>query len=98
MRPEDYRDFAASKSTYRPKGYGMSPGLLRARRQFFMPNLITGTAIATFVIGVWAYSISAVKQDTFDDVDEQAKAFNSQNSNAPTQTSSSSNPSSSPKS
>lgn len=54
----------------------MSPGLVRARRQFFVPNLITGTAIAAFAIGVWAYSISAVKQDTFDDVDDQAKALN----------------------
>ena len=26
-------------------------------------------------MGVWAYSISAVKQDVFDDVDEEAKAL-----------------------
>lgn len=28
-----------------------------------------------FVVGVWAYSISAVKQDVFDDVDAEARAL-----------------------
>ncbi|KAF8592587.1 hypothetical protein K439DRAFT_22554 [Ramaria rubella] len=63
-------------STYRPKGYGMSVGLQRARRQFFIRNIATGTVVASFAVGVWAYSISAVKQDVFDDVDEQAKVLN----------------------
>ncbi|KAF8528830.1 hypothetical protein BU17DRAFT_37908 [Hysterangium stoloniferum] len=54
----------------------MSAGLLRARRSFFLPNLLIGAAIASFAVGVWAYSISAVKQDVFDDVDEQARALN----------------------
>lgn len=31
--------------------------------------------MASFAVGVWAYSISAVKQDNFDDVDEEAKAL-----------------------
>jgi len=30
---------------------------------------VTGTLLAVFVGTVWAYSISAVKQDTFDDID-----------------------------
>jgi len=53
----------------------MSPGLKRARAPFRVRNAITGTLIAAFAIGVWAYSISAVKQDNFDDVDEEAKAL-----------------------
>ena len=38
--------------------------------------MVTGVAVASFAVGVWAYSISAVKQDIFDDVDEQARALN----------------------
>ncbi|KAF8489111.1 hypothetical protein JB92DRAFT_3129614 [Gautieria morchelliformis] len=72
----------SASSSYRPKGYvgnlsGMSASLLRARRPFFLRNMVTGIAVASFAIGVWAYSISAVKQDVFDDVDEQARALNS---------------------
>jgi len=34
--------------------------------------------VAAFGIGVWAYSISAVKQDVFDDVDEEARVLAAQ--------------------
>lgn len=34
--------------------------------------------IAAFVTGVWAYSISAVRQDTFEDVDAEAKALSAE--------------------
>jgi cytochrome c oxidase assembly factor 3 len=51
----------------------MSPGLQRARAPFRVRNAITGVAIAAVVVGVWAYSIAAVKQDSFADVDEEAK-------------------------
>jgi len=51
----------------------MSPGLLRARAPFRVRNAITGVTIAALVVGVWAYSIAAVKQDSFADVDEEAK-------------------------
>lgn len=61
----------------------MSASLLRARRPFFVGNLITGIAIASFGVGVWAYSISAVKQDVFDDVDEQARALNASSNDPP---------------
>ena len=54
----------------------MPASLLRARRPFLFRNVVTGIAIASFGVGVWAYSISAVKQDVFDDVDEQARALN----------------------
>ena len=51
----------------------MSPGLLRARAPFKVRNAITGVTIAVLVVGVWAYSIAAVKQDSFADVDEEAR-------------------------
>lgn len=53
----------------------MSPGLQRARAPFRFRNAITGLILAGFGVGVWAYSISAVKQDDFSDVDEEAKAL-----------------------
>jgi cytochrome c oxidase assembly factor 3, fungi type len=53
----------------------MSPGLKRARDPFRVKNALTGLGIAAFCVGVWAYSISAVKQDVFDDLDEEAKAL-----------------------
>ena len=51
----------------------MSPGLRRAREPYRLRNAITGLTLAAFGVGVWAYSISAVKQDVFDDVDEEAR-------------------------
>lgn len=53
----------------------MSPGLQRARAPYFVRNAITGFVLGAFGIGVYAYSISAVKQDIFDDVDEEARAM-----------------------
>jgi cytochrome c oxidase assembly factor 3, fungi type len=51
----------------------MSPGLKRAREPYRIRNVLTGILVAAFGVGVWAYSISAVKQDVFDDVDEEAR-------------------------
>ena len=51
----------------------MSPGLRRAREPYRLRNAITGLTLAAFGVGVWAYSISAVRQDVFDDVDEEAR-------------------------
>ncbi|CAE6516235.1 unnamed protein product [Rhizoctonia solani] len=65
---------ATASASYRPNGYGMSPALKKARQPFVIRNAITGTAIAAFAVGVWAYSISAVKQDNFDDIDAEANA------------------------
>ncbi|KAF9555342.1 hypothetical protein CPC08DRAFT_134621 [Agrocybe pediades] len=55
----------------------MSPGLKRAREPYRVKNAILGISLAAFAVGVWAYSISAVKQDIFDDVDEEAEALTS---------------------
>lgn len=57
----------------------MSPGLLRAREQYTVKNALTGTAIAAFIVGVYFYSIQAVKQETFEDVDEEARAMFAEN-------------------
>ena len=53
----------------------MSPGLKRAREPFLIRNAVVGFGLFAFAVGVWAYSISAVKQDVFDDVDEEARAL-----------------------
>lgn len=53
----------------------MSPGLKRARQPFFLRNVLTGVVLGAFTLGVWAYSIGAVKQDDFTDVDEEARAL-----------------------
>ncbi|KAJ3504656.1 hypothetical protein NLJ89_g7826 [Agrocybe chaxingu] len=55
----------------------MSPGLLRAREPYRLKNAILGLTLGAFAVGVWAYSISAVKQDVFDDVDAEAEALGS---------------------
>lgn len=57
----------------------MSPGLQRARAPFRFRNAFTGGILASFAIGVWAYSLSAVAQDDFSDVDEEAKAISASN-------------------
>ncbi|KAF8558731.1 hypothetical protein OG21DRAFT_1503687 [Imleria badia] len=51
----------------------MSPGLLRARAPFRLQNALTGLVLAGFATAVWAYSIRAVKQDDFSDVDDEAR-------------------------
>ena len=53
----------------------MSTGLTRAREPYRVKNMLTGLTIGSFVVGVWLYSMSAVKQDNFDDVDEEARAM-----------------------
>jgi len=55
--------------SYRPNGYDMSPALKRARRPFFPRNVITGVTLFGFAVSVWAYSMSAVKQEDFGDID-----------------------------
>ena len=52
----------------------MSPSLKRARAPFLIQNAVTGTLLAAFAVGVYMYSIKAVKQDEFDDVDEVVRS------------------------
>ena len=51
----------------------MSPGLLRARAPYRWKNAISGLILGAAAVGIYTYSISAVKQDVFDDVDEEAR-------------------------
>ncbi|KAG0703865.1 hypothetical protein DFH29DRAFT_914373 [Suillus ampliporus] len=75
MADEQYISKKTVAASYRPRSYLMSPGLQRARAPFRFRNAITGLILAGFGVGVWAYSISAVKQDDFSDVDEEARAL-----------------------
>jgi cytochrome c oxidase assembly factor 3 len=53
----------------------MSPGLQRARAPFRVQNALLGVGVAAVAIGIWYYSISAVRQETFDDLDAEARAL-----------------------
>lgn len=75
MANEQYISKKTVAASYRPRSSLMSPGLQRARAPFRLRNAITGLILAGFGVGVWAYSISAVKQDDFSDVDEEARAL-----------------------
>ncbi|KAG6897618.1 hypothetical protein C0992_013058 [Termitomyces sp. T32_za158] len=70
-----YIDQKTVNASYRPKAGVMSPGLQRARAPYRVKNALTGIGLGAFAVGVWAYSISAVRQDVFDDVDEEARAM-----------------------
>ncbi|KAI0340804.1 hypothetical protein BDW22DRAFT_351413 [Trametopsis cervina] len=74
-QPPTYVDRKTVNASYRPKSSQMSPGLKRARQPFFLRNVLTGAILAGFAVGVWAYSIGAVKQEDFSDIDEEAKAL-----------------------
>ncbi|KZT42946.1 hypothetical protein SISSUDRAFT_1030143 [Sistotremastrum suecicum HHB10207 ss-3] len=78
----EYLSSSEVKNSYRPKGYGISPGLKRAREPFRVRNALTGLALGGFAVGVWAYSINAVKQESFDDIDEEVRALDSSRSGA----------------
>ncbi|KAJ7682038.1 hypothetical protein DFH06DRAFT_1029914 [Mycena polygramma] len=67
-----YVDRNEVKASYWKNGR-MSPGLLRARRQFRTRNALVGVVLLTFVAGVFSYSMAAVKQDVFEDLDHEVK-------------------------
>ncbi|KAI9513277.1 hypothetical protein F5148DRAFT_287613 [Russula earlei] len=75
MSDSQYVDQKTATRSYRPALYQMSAGLMRAREPYRVRNALTGLAIGSFIVGVWLYSMSAVKQDNFDDVDEEARAM-----------------------
>lgn len=52
----------------------VSPGLARARRPFRVQNLLVGSAILGFTFFVYGWSIRAVKQDDFSDVESPTEA------------------------
>ncbi|KAJ8087071.1 hypothetical protein PM082_005898 [Marasmius tenuissimus] len=69
-----YVDPRKAANSWRPKSGSMSPGLRRARQPFLVRNIITGLVLGSFAVGVYTYSIRAVRQDDFDDLDDEAKA------------------------
>lgn len=79
VQAQEQREHSPSPSSgpelIRARAQQMSPGLKRARQPFFLRNTVTGLVLASFAVGVWAYSIGAVKQDDFTDVDEEARAL-----------------------
>ncbi|CAA7258518.1 unnamed protein product [Cyclocybe aegerita] len=77
MSKSQYIDKREAAKSYRPTSGSMSPGLRRAREPYRVKNALLGLTLGAFAVGVWAYSISAVKQDVFDDVDAEAEALGS---------------------
>ncbi|CCG81696.1 protein of unknown function [Taphrina deformans PYCC 5710] len=55
-------------SYHNPRGFGVSDALKRARSPHRFGNIFIGMALTGFIISVYSYSISAVKQDDFSDV------------------------------
>ncbi|ROV91811.1 hypothetical protein VSDG_06478 [Cytospora chrysosperma] len=55
-------------SSYYTRQNAQSAALLRARRPYLVKNAITGLAVASIAVGVYAYTITAVGQDEFEDV------------------------------
>ncbi|MCJ1388069.1 hypothetical protein MMC18_000913 [Xylographa bjoerkii] len=56
------------RSSYYDKNYRQTAALIRARQPYLIRNIVTGTAIFGFAIGVYAFTIKAVAQDDFSDV------------------------------
>ncbi|RYP79028.1 hypothetical protein DL771_000006 [Monosporascus sp. 5C6A] len=55
-------------SSYYERSHRQSPALIRARRPYLMKNVVVGSAIAAFAVGVYIYTIRAIGQDEFEDV------------------------------
>ncbi|CAJ2512863.1 Uu.00g009820.m01.CDS01 [Anthostomella pinea] len=55
-------------SSYYDRQSRQSPALIRARKPYIFKNAIVGSAVASFAIGVYIYTIRAIGQDEFDDV------------------------------
>ncbi|KAK4100633.1 hypothetical protein N658DRAFT_524508 [Parathielavia hyrcaniae] len=57
---------------FRPSTYydrnRQSPALIRARRPYLVRNAVTGLAASAFAIGIYAYTLTAIGQDEFEDV------------------------------
>ncbi|KAL8799969.1 MAG: hypothetical protein Q9182_005506 [Xanthomendoza sp. 2 TL-2023] len=56
------------RSSYWTKDNRQTAALIRARQPYLVKNIFTGIALTTFVISIYAYTIKAVSQDDFSDV------------------------------
>ncbi|WFD03349.1 hypothetical protein MOBT1_002038 [Malassezia obtusa] len=70
------REINQAQSTYHPSGFGNSAGYKRARKPYFVGNMLTFAALCAFVTGVYSYSImmvcftlTQVEQDDFSDIE-----------------------------
>lgn len=63
-----YAGGVLKRSSYYKPDYTQSAALIRARRPYLFRNTITGVCIASFAIGVFAFTLRAVGQERFDDV------------------------------
>ncbi|KAL8795546.1 MAG: hypothetical protein Q9195_001967 [Heterodermia aff. obscurata] len=56
------------RSTYYDEHLRQTAALIRARQPYLIKNIITGACVFGFVIGVYSFTIHAVAQDDFSDV------------------------------
>ncbi|KAI0995737.1 hypothetical protein K3495_g12444 [Podosphaera aphanis] len=57
------------RSSYYDKNYRQSAALIRARRPYIVKNALSGLALFAFTMGVYSWTIKAVSQDEFEDVE-----------------------------
>ncbi|KAL8678569.1 MAG: hypothetical protein Q9186_005072 [Xanthomendoza sp. 1 TL-2023] len=55
-------------STYWTKDNKKGAALIRARQPYLVKNIVTGIALTTIVISIYAYTIKVISQDDFSDV------------------------------
>jgi len=56
------------RAGYYDRNQRQSPALIRARRPYLIKNAILGASISAFTIAIYAYTLSVVGQDEFEDV------------------------------
>ncbi|MCJ1311785.1 hypothetical protein MMC25_005458 [Agyrium rufum] len=57
------------RSSYYDKNYRATAALIRARQPYLVRNILAGSTLAAFAIGVFAFTLKAVAQDDFSDVE-----------------------------
>lgn len=62
------RSMLNNNGYYEPHTYRMSPALLRARRPYFVKNMIGLVILVTIPIGIFTYTYNFLNQDDFDDI------------------------------
>ncbi|KAL8768694.1 MAG: hypothetical protein Q9209_005112 [Squamulea sp. 1 TL-2023] len=56
------------RSSYYTRDNRQTAALIRARQPYLVKNIFTGIGLTAFVISVYAFTIKAVAQDDFSDV------------------------------
>jgi len=55
------------RSSYYNPDYRQGPALIRARSPYLIKNTLTGLGLAGLVVGIYVYTIRAIKSDDFED-------------------------------